>query len=139
MSTSLSPCPPATLRLTCAQVDHLDKNGQCALVHAALRGHLEVVKFLILCDWGSTTSGQQQQQAFTPLPQSPATSPESETQQQQQQLKEEAESLTDAETDGQSDESPQAQEQTVQCEEEREREKEREMEGGFKLMEVVGC
>lgn len=40
------------------QVDHLDKNGQCALVHAALRGHMEVVKFLIQCDWGM---GQQQQ------------------------------------------------------------------------------
>lgn len=40
------------------QVDHLDKNGQCALVHAALRGHLEVVKFLIQCNW--TMGGQQQ-------------------------------------------------------------------------------
>uniref|UniRef100_A0A452RJA1 Tetratricopeptide repeat, ankyrin repeat and coiled-coil containing 2 n=1 Tax=Ursus americanus TaxID=9643 RepID=A0A452RJA1_URSAM len=40
------------------RVDHLDKNGQCALVHAALRGHLEVVKFLIQCDW--TMAGQQQ-------------------------------------------------------------------------------
>lgn len=39
-------------------MDHLDKNGQCALVHAALRGHLEVVKFLIQCDW--TMAGQQQ-------------------------------------------------------------------------------
>lgn len=36
----------------------MDKNGQCALVHAALRGHLEVVKFLIQCDW--TMAGQQQ-------------------------------------------------------------------------------
>ena len=42
------------------QVDHLDKNGQCALVHAALRGHLEVVKYLIQCDWG--LGGQQQLQ-----------------------------------------------------------------------------
>lgn len=42
------------------QVDHLDKNSQCALVHAALRGHMEVVKFLIQCDWGM---GQQQQQS----------------------------------------------------------------------------
>ncbi|KAJ8345475.1 hypothetical protein SKAU_G00296680 [Synaphobranchus kaupii] len=40
-----------------AKVDHLDKNGQCALVHAALRGQLEVVKFLIQCDW--TMGGQQ--------------------------------------------------------------------------------
>lgn len=41
----------------CLQVDLLDKNGQCALVHAALRGHLEVVKYLIQCDW--TVAGQQ--------------------------------------------------------------------------------
>lgn len=41
-------------------MDHLDKNRQCALVHAALRGHMEVVKFLIQCDWGI---GQQQQQS----------------------------------------------------------------------------
>lgn len=39
-------------------MDHLDKNRQCALVHAALRGHMEVVKFLIQCDWAV---GQQQQ------------------------------------------------------------------------------
>lgn len=42
------------------QVDHLDKNSQCALVHAALRGHMEVVKFLIQCDW---SLGPQQQQS----------------------------------------------------------------------------
>lgn len=42
------------------QVDHLDRNSQCALVHAALRGHMDVVKFLIQCDWGM---GQQQQQS----------------------------------------------------------------------------
>lgn len=41
-------------------MDHLDKNSQCALVHAALRGHMEVVKFLIQCDWGM---GPQQQQS----------------------------------------------------------------------------
>lgn len=39
----------------------MDKNGQCALVHAALRGHLEVVKFLIQCDW---TMASQQQGVF---------------------------------------------------------------------------
>lgn len=47
-------------------MDHLDKNGQCALVHAALRGHMEVVKFLIQCDWGmgpQQQSPQTQQQA----------------------------------------------------------------------------
>lgn len=51
------------------QVDHLDKNCQCALVHAALRGHVEVVKFLIQCDWGMGQQQQspqtQQQAAFT--------------------------------------------------------------------------
>lgn len=51
-------------------MDHLDKNGQCALVHAALRGHMEVVKFLIQCDWGMAPQQQspqqtQQQAAFT--------------------------------------------------------------------------
>ncbi len=39
------------------QLDHLDKNGQCALVHAGLRGHLEVVKYLLQCEWN--TDGQQ--------------------------------------------------------------------------------
>lgn len=39
------------------QVDHLDKNGQCALVHAGLRGHLEVVKYLVQCEWN--TDGEQ--------------------------------------------------------------------------------
>lgn len=52
-----------------SQVDHLDKNSQCALVHAALRGHMEVVKFLIQCDWGMGPQQQspqtQQHAAFT--------------------------------------------------------------------------
>ena len=50
------------------QVDHLDKNGQCALVHAALRGHMDVVKFLIQCDWGQGSqqlSQSPQQAVFT--------------------------------------------------------------------------
>lgn len=38
-------------------MDHLDKNGQCALVHASLRGHLEVVKYLVQCEWN--IDGQQ--------------------------------------------------------------------------------
>lgn len=52
-------------------MDHLDKNRQCALVHAALRGHMEVVKFLIQCDWGigqqhqQSPQSQQQQAALT--------------------------------------------------------------------------
>uniref|UniRef100_A0A3P9JY30 Tetratricopeptide repeat, ankyrin repeat and coiled-coil containing 2 n=1 Tax=Oryzias latipes TaxID=8090 RepID=A0A3P9JY30_ORYLA len=53
-----------------AKVNHLDKNGQCALVHAALRGHMEVVKFLIQCDWSVGSQPQQspqiqQQSGFT--------------------------------------------------------------------------
>lgn len=50
-------------------MDHLDKNSQCALVHAALRGHMEVMKYLIRCDWGPGQQQQspqsQQQAAFT--------------------------------------------------------------------------
>lgn len=49
--------------LFCTQVDHLDRNGQCPLVHAALRGHMEVVKFLIQCDWSQQPSPPGQQQA----------------------------------------------------------------------------
>uniref|UniRef100_A0A8C1GZD7 Tetratricopeptide repeat, ankyrin repeat and coiled-coil containing 2b n=1 Tax=Cyprinus carpio carpio TaxID=630221 RepID=A0A8C1GZD7_CYPCA len=57
-----------------AKLDHLDKLGQCALVHAALRGHLEVMKFLIQSDWEATPPESQPsspdksvavQQAFT--------------------------------------------------------------------------
>uniref|UniRef100_A0A672K830 Tetratricopeptide repeat, ankyrin repeat and coiled-coil containing 2 n=1 Tax=Sinocyclocheilus grahami TaxID=75366 RepID=A0A672K830_SINGR len=57
-----------------AKLDHLDKLGQCALVHAALRGHLEVMKFLIQSDWGPSPAESQPatfsksvavQQAFT--------------------------------------------------------------------------
>ncbi|KAK6328230.1 hypothetical protein J4Q44_G00002080 [Coregonus suidteri] len=52
-----------TLCLRRAKVDHLDKNSQCAVVHAALRGQMEVVKFLIQWDWAM---GQpQQQRAFS--------------------------------------------------------------------------
>ncbi|CAB1341864.1 unnamed protein product [Coregonus sp. 'balchen'] len=40
--------PIVTALCACkAKVDHLDRKGQCALVHAALRGHLQVVKFLV--------------------------------------------------------------------------------------------
>lgn len=35
------------------QVGHADKNGQCALVHAGLRGHAEIVNFLLGQDWGA--------------------------------------------------------------------------------------
>lgn len=54
-------------------MDHLDKNGQCALVHAALRGHMDVVKFLIQCDWSMGQQQQQQQQQQSPQTQQQAT------------------------------------------------------------------
>lgn len=47
------------------QVDHLDNNGQCAVVHAALRGQMDVVKFLIQWDWAMGQPQQQQQGAFS--------------------------------------------------------------------------
>lgn len=31
---------------------HADKNGQCALVHAALKGHAEIINILLGQDWG---------------------------------------------------------------------------------------
>lgn len=40
------------------QVDHVDKSGQCALVHAALRGHTEIIQYLLELEW----SGEGQQQ-----------------------------------------------------------------------------
>lgn len=48
----------------------MDKNGQCALVHAALRGHMEVVKYLIQCDW---SMGPHQQQSPQTQQQAPFT------------------------------------------------------------------
>lgn len=35
------------------QLDHLDKKGQCALVHSALRGHSDVLQFLLACEWSA--------------------------------------------------------------------------------------
>lgn len=32
---------------------HADKNGQCALVHAALKGHAEIINILLGQDWGT--------------------------------------------------------------------------------------
>lgn len=34
-----------------AQVEHVDKSGQCALVHAALRGHTDIIRFLLEQPW----------------------------------------------------------------------------------------
>lgn len=33
------------------QVDQVDKSGQCALVHAALRGHLDIIGYLLEVEW----------------------------------------------------------------------------------------
>uniref|UniRef100_A0A4W6FS51 Tetratricopeptide repeat, ankyrin repeat and coiled-coil containing 1b n=1 Tax=Lates calcarifer TaxID=8187 RepID=A0A4W6FS51_LATCA len=40
------------------KVDHVDKSGQCALVHAALRGHPEIIQYLLELEWSA--EGQQQ-------------------------------------------------------------------------------
>lgn len=40
------------------QVDHVDKSGQCTLVHAALRGHPEIIQYLLELEWSA--EGQQQ-------------------------------------------------------------------------------
>lgn len=54
------------------QVDHLDKKGQCALVHSALRGHSGVLQHLLTCEWaagpappGALKKSQALQQALT--------------------------------------------------------------------------
>lgn len=39
-------------------MDHVDKSGQCALVHAALRGHTEIIQYLLELEWSA--EGQQQ-------------------------------------------------------------------------------
>lgn len=40
---------------------HADKNGQCALVHAALKGHAEIISILLGQDWGAEMSSDPQQ------------------------------------------------------------------------------
>ncbi|XP_030878448.1 protein TANC1-like [Leptonychotes weddellii] len=55
-----------------ARVDHLDKKGQCALVHSALRGHGDILRYLLTCEWsagppqpGALRKSQALQQALT--------------------------------------------------------------------------
>lgn len=55
-----------------SQVDHLDKKGQCALVHSALRGHSDILQYLLNCEWstgppqpGTLRKSQALQQALT--------------------------------------------------------------------------
>ncbi|KTG33894.1 hypothetical protein cypCar_00007400 [Cyprinus carpio] len=46
------------------KVDHADKSGQCALVHAALRGHAEIVRYLVEQEWSSDLKNKALQQAL---------------------------------------------------------------------------
>lgn len=53
-------------------MDHLDKKGQCALVHSALRGHSDILQYLLNCEWsagpphpGTLRKSQALQQALT--------------------------------------------------------------------------
>uniref|UniRef100_A0A9J8AYB1 Tetratricopeptide repeat, ankyrin repeat and coiled-coil containing 2b n=2 Tax=Cyprinus carpio TaxID=7962 RepID=A0A9J8AYB1_CYPCA len=94
-----------------AKLDHLDKLGQCALVHAALRGHLEVMKFLIQSDWGPSPSESQATPSPTEAtpPESQPSSPErQEEPQKPQEEQEESKQQTqaDAQTQQQTSQKP---------------------------------
>lgn len=41
---------------------HVDKSGQCALIHAGLRGHPDIIHYLLNQDWGPTEAPEGQQQ-----------------------------------------------------------------------------
>lgn len=43
------------------QVGHADKSGQCALVHAGLKGHAEIIDILLGQDWGPEITADLQQ------------------------------------------------------------------------------
>lgn len=50
----------------------MDKKGQCALVHSALRGHTDILQYLLNCEWsagppqpGALRKSQALQQALT--------------------------------------------------------------------------
>ncbi|XP_016343590.1 protein TANC2-like isoform X1 [Sinocyclocheilus anshuiensis] len=74
-----------------AKLDHLDKLGQCALVHAALRGRLEVMKFLIQSDWGPSPAESQATPSHTQAtpPESQPSSPERQEEPQEPKQKQE--------------------------------------------------
>lgn len=42
-------------------MSHADKSGQCALVHAGLKGHVEIINILLGQDWGAEIPGDPQQ------------------------------------------------------------------------------
>lgn len=54
----LTSAPTLHILLYCYQVDQTDKSGQSALVHAALRGHLDIIQYLLQLEWSS--EGHQQ-------------------------------------------------------------------------------
>lgn len=60
--TSQDQCKSPTV-CPCHQVDHVDKSGQSALVHAGLRGHLDAIHILLGQDWGPETPSDSQLQA----------------------------------------------------------------------------
>lgn len=41
---------------------HADKSGQCALVHAGLKGHTDIIDILLGQDWGPENPGDPEQQ-----------------------------------------------------------------------------
>uniref|UniRef100_A0A8C1SRT7 Tetratricopeptide repeat, ankyrin repeat and coiled-coil containing 2 n=1 Tax=Cyprinus carpio TaxID=7962 RepID=A0A8C1SRT7_CYPCA len=92
-----------------AKLDHLDKLGQCALVHAALRGHLEVMKFLIQSDWGPSPSESQATPSPTEAtpPESQPSSPErQEEPQEPEQEESKQQTQADAQTQQQTSQKP---------------------------------
>lgn len=42
-------------------MSHADKSGQCALVHAGLKGHVEIINILLGQDWGEEIPTDPQQ------------------------------------------------------------------------------
>lgn len=50
------------------QLSHVDNNGQCPAVHAAMHGHLNALEYLLQCDWlsydGQLTKVEAMQQAL---------------------------------------------------------------------------
>lgn len=44
------------------QVGHADKSSQCALVHAGLKGHAEIINILLGQDWGAAETPTDPQQ-----------------------------------------------------------------------------
>lgn len=40
------------------QINQVDREGRCPLVHAAASGHVEAVSFLLQCDWSQLRDKQ---------------------------------------------------------------------------------